>query len=118
MKLILALALLAPAAYADTYTAANEVMQEVARDNRYIRYGGMDYRPMTKHEVGNCARFAATYAHKMKERGIQTGWMRCALPDGRQHTFALTHDGWAMDNMKTHPIRFEETDCDPRRQGN
>jgi predicted transglutaminase-like cysteine proteinase len=107
MRLAFALLLVACPAYASTYDTAAKVMEEVNQGHRYVNYSAKDFVPMEKGERGNCARFAATFAQKMKERGVETYHLMLTDSLGRGHAVALTHDGWVLDNQAFFPIRVE-----------
>lgn len=110
MRLILALTLITTNAIAmpNTYDTAQKVLDEVWYANRYENYNAKDFRPMAAGEAGNCARFAATYAEKMKAYGINATPLYRNLKDIGGHAVAITDDGIVLDVRSRKPKLIQE----------
>lgn len=108
MRLLLALTLIATNAIANTYESAQAVMDEVRKDNKYVNYADKDFRPMKRYEVGNCARFAATYAEKMNARGVGTYPLTVSMKGVGGHAVAVTDDGWVLDVRSKNPKTIQD----------
>lgn len=92
----------------NTYHTAQIIMDEVRQANRYDNYNAKDFRPMAAGESGNCARFAATYAEKMKAHGINATPLFRNLKNIGGHAVAVTDDGWVLDVRSRKPKRIED----------
>lgn len=63
---------------------------------------------MAAGESGNCARFAATYAEKMKAHGINATPLYRNLRSVGRHAVAITDDGYVLDVRSRFPKRIED----------
>lgn len=87
------------------------VLNDVASVNRYVNYSKKDYKPMERFELGNCARFAATYKKRLNDMGIGAEIAVCVLTDGTGHAFTITEDDWILDVRHKDPKRWDDIGC-------
>lgn len=76
----------------------------------YKRYASRDYRPMVAGESGNCARYAASFAKAIAEKGRTVGVYECMVSKTTNHAFVIS-EGWALDNRFISPVTVGELGC-------
>lgn len=109
LKMVILVAALVPAmANAETRDIAQTVLSEVNSQHKYVGYNADDKRPMAKYEVGNCARFAATYVEELRKRGVEASYLKSDMCKRGPHAFAVTHDGWVLDVLRNDVIQIKD----------